>query len=704
MTALAAGYTPNNLHFYEEEMVDVDAMNDVVARIVVSRFRDAKEAKKNNSVYQGKSTVRLLREADEAMEKRYTCEQDEAMEAAFGFRPSRYYGLSATKTTEIANWRSELVSADPGALVKIVPTPDPRLSESSIAAVKLAVKRELVERMVANGIGDPNLLISVQNGRLHPAVKTFLDGKAGALREIETARITSLALGTAAKIQVKMRDVVIEGGFREAYNRFSHDQIRYGIGILRFPHWENRIVMSDRQSGKGRPKRVWKRVPTFKTVSPWNFFPSNDGDTIQDCTYVCEYKEINKLDLVRLAQDSRYDSEAIIDILENYSHKARTWLFPDASEVESVNGERGTMWAPEELVAVIHHEGEMTGQDLLEHGLKGYKATEIYEVRAEVCCGRAIRVEIVNPLSELSRSYAVAHYEDLGPGVWNAVGVPGILHNSQERLNTMFALFESNLDESTRPPLLINSEALKNPGDARNIRPGGKYEISDLMSPGTTPDPVRPVRSVSAIFQIIWPLCQQVIRQADHEVSIPSLSDLSSFGKGSLGELSARVSAAVRRIRASAYSEDRSLGDVWQVLFEHVLDENPELVENADLDLHYLGIVGLLTAEAERKAKIERLGLIAQGMQAGVVPSTVAEFGYHDALKDFGIPVESLGMDSPLVKNSIALAIQGGGIPGAGAGANAGAPQLDGRSGAISQIPTAISTPNGGGSGVVPPA
>jgi hypothetical protein len=667
----------------------------------MKRFRDASQFKSNNSVYQGKSTIKLLREADYAMEKRFTADQSAALNEAFGFCPTRYYGLSAAKTVAIANWKSELVAGDPGALVKILPTPNPRLPKSSIVKIKESVKQELVDRMLASGMGDPAMLLSVDNNRLHDSVKRFLDDKAASLRAIEQAKIVQAAMGAANKIQMLMRDTIVEGDFREAYASFSSNQIKYGVAILRFPYWQRRIILSDTQDMKGKPERSWKTVPTFQDVSPWNFFPTADGRSTADNTANMEYREINKVTLVGLASDKRYDKQAILDILEQYSMRSRTWMFPESSTTESENGQTSTYWGPEELVAVIHHEGYVTGRDLQDYGLTGYETSQTYNVRAEICCGRTIRMEVDNPTSALPRAYAATKYEDLGPGVWNAVGVPGILHDTQERVNVLYHIWENNIDWSMRPPLQTNPEALKNPADARMIRPGGKYEVSDLLGPGVSPDPIRTIRGPSAQYQILYPLIQQLIRQADAEVGVPDLADMSTFGRGSLGELSARVSQAVRRVRNAAFSEDRSMKSIWHVLFEYVLEENPEAVENADLDMNYIGVVGLLAQEQERKAKMDRLMLATQATQQGVAPPEVAKFAYQDLLRDMGVPTAELGMEDPLTANAIALAMQAG--PSVvGSGMNM-VPSLDGRSGAMGNIPTAVAAPNGAPT-AVPPA
>lgn len=646
-----------------------------------------------------------MREADYALEKRYTPEVEAAITESFGLCPTRYYGLSASKTVAIANWKAELMQ-DPGALISIKPTPNPRLPEATIKKIKEQVKQDLVRRMIDMGVGDPNMLIKVGSNRLHENVKQFLDDKADALRAVERAKINSAALAGAANVQMLMRDAAIDGDFREAYAAFTMDQVKYGIGIMRFPFMQRRVVLSSKQDMKGKPERVWKTIPTFAHVSPHNFFPMCDGRDVSTNTANMEYREFSKATLVNLASDPRYDRKAIEWVLEEYSFKSRTWLFPEYASTVSESGQSSTYWSPEEVVAVIYHEGFMTGKDLLEHGLSGYEPTKTYDVACEICAGRTIRLEVKSPTDILPRSYATTKYEDLGPGIWNCVGVPGLLQNTQDRVNILYHVWENNIDWSMRPPLQTNPDALKNPGEARSIRPGGKYEVSDMIAPGASPDPIRTIRGPSAQYQILYPLIQQLIRQADGECGVPDLSDMSTFGRGSLGELSARVSSAVRRVRSAAFSEDRSLGKIWHVLFEYVIQENPEVVENIDLDLNYIGVVGLLSQEAEKKAKMERLALVMQATQAGAATPEAAKFAYTDLLSDMGLPTDELGMENPLVSNAIAVAMQRGSTAGAGAANLAGIPQLDGRSGAMSSIPTAIAAPNGAPSpvGTPPPA
>lgn len=708
LTTLGAGAIPGRFEFWDESMgrfASAEDAADTIAAIVMDRFRSARQTKQNSTIYQGKSTVTLLREADYALEKRYTPEVEAAITESFGLCPTRYYGLSASKTVAIANWKAELMQ-DPGALISIKPTPNPRLPEATIKKIKEQVKQDLVRRMIDMGVGDPNMLIKVGSNRLHENVKQFLDDKADALRAVERAKINSAALAGAANVQMLMRDAAIDGDFREAYAAFTMDQVKYGIGIMRFPFMQRRVVLSSKQDMKGKPERVWKTIPTFAHVSPHNFFPMCDGRDVSTNTANMEYREFSKATLVNLASDPRYDRKAIEWVLEEYSFKSRTWLFPEYASTVSESGQSSTYWSPEEVVAVIYHEGFMTGKDLLEHGLSGYEPTKTYDVACEICAGRTIRLEVKSPTDILPRSYATTKYEDLGPGIWNCVGVPGLLQNTQDRVNILYHVWENNIDWSMRPPLQTNPDALKNPGEARSIRPGGKYEVSDMIAPGASPDPIRTIRGPSAQYQILYPLIQQLIRQADGECGVPDLSDMSTFGRGSLGELSARVSSAVRRVRSAAFSEDRSLGKIWHVLFEYVIQENPEVVENIDLDLNYIGVVGLLSQEAEKKAKMERLALVMQATQAGAATPEAAKFAYTDLLSDMGLPTDELGMENPLVSNAIAVAMQRGSTAGAGAANLAGIPQLDGRSGAMSSIPTAIAAPNGAPSpvGTPPPA
>ena len=116
--------------------------------------------------------------------------------------------------------------------------------------------------------------------------------------------------------------------------------------------------------------------------------------------------------------------------------------------------------------------------------------------------------------------------------------------------------------------------------------------------------------------------------------------------------------------------------------------------------MNYLGVVGLLSAEQEKRAKIERMQLTMQGIQSGMVPQEAGQFVMTDLLQDMGLPTDALGMANPMTESAIAIATsQGGVVQGTGMSM---VPQLDGRSGAMAGVQGAIAQPNGGGS-VAPP-
>jgi hypothetical protein len=99
---------------------------------------------------------------------------------------------------------------------------------------------------------------------------------------------------------------------------------------------------------------------------------------------------------------------------------------------------------------------------------------------------------------------------------------------------------------------------------------------------------------------------------------------------------------------------------------------------------------------------MERLNLSRQAVGEGAAPKEVAEYAYTDMLQDMGVPTEALGMVNPLTENAIAIATAAGPISG-GPTPSGAIPELDGRSGAISAVPTAVAAPNGAGGGPLPP-
>lgn len=668
--------------------ISVEAQ-DEMAVTVIDRYRRAKENRRNTIIHQGCSVQTLMERARSQYDREYTPQDATMMEQAFGFVPTRYYGVAQQKVNATYFWKQDLVVTSLDSMFTVNPTPYPDIDDATKEIIRRGVRNELINRMMEKGITDPNLFLDVK-GKVNPQIQDWLTAQADALKTVEQARLVSAASKTAQEIQIHMRDVLVEGGFRQAYSKYSFDQILYGRGVMRFPYRKMQPVRYHTRGG-GIGHR-WEARPTFSHVDVFEFYPVDDSDSLQTNTGNTQRTNITKAELINMARNSTstgYYAEVIHDILEDFEYQPRNWLGPDNN-----NGD-GAWWGLDETIPLLIHEGFFSGQELADMGITGVDLLDYKSARVEVVGGRTIRCELIESVKGTGRTYYQAPFNMTGPGIYDSIGLAAMVWDTEQRINRLLHLFENNADWASRPPLLRNASAFNNPADASNIFPGGQFDVEESFGvTGSMPDAVRPMHAVSAQYHLIMTQVNALLQLADNDAGIPAFAygTASNYGRSSLGEYTQRVSGSLRTVKGLAMHEDFFfIEPCFTKLYDDMLDADPDLRRGADINVVVRGMTGLLKEDMKATRQEEVLPLLLQGAQSGLVTPEAAQYGVRQLLDAAGFPVDELGMRDPVIDNALAVAASMP-TPGAPPGGQQ-VPQLDGRSGNIPE--GNVATPGG---------
>lgn len=653
---------------------------DELARVVTDRYRRAREYRDSNIIHQGKSFTALLERADHQFRREYTCEDAAAMEESFGFTPSRYLGVTQQKVLATVAWHNDLVVNNLDSMFTATPSPDPDIDPATRERIRNGVRDALLARMTEAGIADPNLLLDAR-GRPATRVQDFLQEQTLALRDVETARIVAAARSSAQKVQTKMRDMMVEGGFRQAYQHYTFDRALFGAGVMKFPDFQRRPVME--HTANGGVKMAWRTMPWFRHVRIQDFYPICDAPDTLTNTGNTEYARVTKAELVNMAKTEEYFADQIEDVLEDYEYVDRNWF----GEPRDAG-----YWEPDGTIPVLIHEGFFSGDELAEYGVPGIDRMEYVSARVEVCGWRTIRCSLQRMPHANGRTFFMSPFSKIGSNLQDCLGLAAMLWDTEQRVNRLMHLYEHNADWASRPPVLTNPSAFSNPNDANSIVPGGQYHVEDRFgATGSMPEPLRAMRTVSAQYHLLMSQVGLLLRQADEDCGIPAFAyGAQDFGRSSLGEYSQRMSNALRTIKQAALNEDiYFIEPGFRGLFHYTLDEFPELREGQDVGIMVRGMTGLLREDATARA-MDSVAPVVLGDQSGIVPQEVKEYALRQLLEQAGYPVDALGMDNPVIENALAVAANmpaPGFVPG-----GQQVPQLDGRSG----VPSAnVASPMG---------
>jgi len=671
-----------------EEIDTSEKQRDDLADVVMARYRRAKEYRDGYVVHQGRSFLHLIERAEHQFRREYTGTDAADMERAFGFCPSRYYGLTQQKVNATVAWNSDLVLNNLDSMFTVAPSPEPELDQASIDRVREQVRRELVNRMIENGVGDPNLLLTA-DGQVQSRVEQYLREQVRDLKRVEQARLVSIAGEGAQRAQTRMRDIMIKGNFRQAYMSYTLDRVLLGTGVCRFPDWQRRPML--KHSGK-KAKLEWETVAWFRHVNVRNFYPVADAIDVQTNTGNTEVTYVTKAELINMSRQDDYYGDQIRDIIEHYEYRTRNWI--DSADTNSRGDD---WWGLDQTIPLMIHEGFFSGDELAEHGITGLDSLDYVSARVEVCGARTIRCQLLTMPGGADRTYFAAPFNKLGDGLLDNIGLAGMLWDSEQRLNRLMHLFEHNIDWASRPPLLSNPNVFENPNDASNIVPGGSYKVEDrFATSGSIPEPVRTISTVSAQYHLIMSQVGAIARQADEDCGIPAFAyGAQDFGRSSLGEFSQRMSNALRTIKQAALMEDINfIEPAFTGLFHHEMRTDADMAEGQDVGVVIRGMTGLLQEDQKvmRSQQVlpALLNLSNSPNGAALVPEQALQYAVRQMLEQAGFPVDALGMGNPIIDQALATAASQpstGLTPG-----GPQVPQLDGRSG----VPSAnVASPSG---------
>lgn len=681
---------------YDDEKLK-DAARDDIAELVINRFKRGVDYKNSHIVHQGLSFQELIERASAQYRREYTPEDAKAMEEIFGFCPSRYYGLVQIKTNATRAWKRDLVVSNIDNMFTCFPSPNPDLDEASRARIRRNTQRELEQRMLDGGVTNPQMLVDARTGEPDFLVKDFLEEQVKRLAAVERARIVAQAATSAKAAHTRLRDILVEGDFRTTYSQFTHQQVLYGIGFIKFPDMQRKAVME--HVGK-RVKRKFKVVPNFRNVDVFNIFPTGDGSSLHDCTAVVELAYITKIDLINLHNTNGYYKDEILAVLDEFQSSDRNWLGIEEGAAANPFKEVD-YWDLDGTIPMLIHEGFLSGRELSEMGIKGVKDTEYVNAEVVVVGGRTIKCKLLKAPDGTERTYYGVPFIRHGAGIWDVLGMGAMLWDTEQRINRIMHVYENNLDWAARPPLLVNPEAFADTSRVLTPQPGETYEVNQdilLSTGGRLPDPMRAIQGSSAQYHLIYTQVQALLRAADEECGIPAFAyGAQDFGRASLGEYSQRMSNALRTIKEAALEEDAYfIEPAFENMFARLMQEEPELAEGQDVNMQVRGLTGLLSEDQSKTNAKETLGMLVNlNNQPGLIEPEVLRYGVRSFLEASGMPVEALGISDPTVERAMTLAASHqamqphsaiGGVGGMQGTFNAPqVPQVDGRSGGIPQ-------------------
>lgn len=345
----------------------------------------------------------------------------------------------------------------------------------------------------------PQINDAILNRVLEPMVQAAMAGAPledaqvlellGTMRDQTLNEIRAHAKTMAERMENKMEDQLLEGGFIHALNQFVDDIVTYPAAIMKGPVVRNKNLLQWKQTAAG-----WE-VVTEKTtrlewerVSPFNIYPSAEAEGIND-GYLIEKHRLSRTDLNDLIGVDGYDAGAIRMVLDLYGRGGlRDWLYDDVGQMEA-EGKSAvhTITNPDGLIDALQYWGSVPGSMLIEWGIDEKEIeepTRDYHCEVWVVGPHVIKATLnYHPLGE--KPYYKASYEEI-PGSFWGNSPCDLIRDAQTVVNAASRALVNNMGLASGPQVVVNVDRLAVGEDVTQLRPWRIWQVtSDPMGNGS---------------------------------------------------------------------------------------------------------------------------------------------------------------------------------------------------------------------------
>jgi hypothetical protein len=503
--------------------------------------------------------------------------------------------LTSVKCRAATSWlRDTLLGSGSDKPWSMDASPEPELPDEISQGLQAKLSQELMQAMQSTG--------AMPTEEDLASIATNMKDEAMELNREESAK-------RIKRMERKMEDQLLEGGWYEAFNEFIEDIVTFPFAVMKGPVKRRRKVMKW-EEGKLVPSEVirneWERVDPFNLYwAPWAW-NVNDG-------YVIERHRMTSDDLQSLLGVPGYNDDAIRTVLDEFTGGGlKEWLWVDSARATAEGKVSTEATNTDDLIDALQLWDSISGKLLVEWGVPEEDIEDqalSYPCEVWLIGGTVIRAVLnYDPLAR--KPYYLTSYE-AKPGSVDGKGVADLCRDSQAMVNATARAMANNMGISSGPQVGVNISRLPSGEDITDMHPWKIWQFqSSEFNDGTPPlsffQPSSNAQELMAVFE-------KFSERADEDTMIPKYmtgGHTPGAGRTSSG-LSMLISNAGKGIKQVINNIDKK---VIVPAIERLYHDNlryaddPDLV--GDVNISARGASSLVVKEAEAIRRNEFLQLV----------------------------------------------------------------------------------------------
>ena len=315
-----------------------------------------------------------------------------------------------------------------------------------------------------------------------PPPQSMIDSRKSELQDAISERMRDESRSAVERMERKMHDQLVEGGWEQEWAKFLHDLVTYPAA-----HFKGPIV-------RMRKRVQWMRTPdgwepqsmdtpsvVFERVDPFRCYPSANSTDPQHGAFI-EHVTLSRSDLYSLMETPGFKEDAIRGALQDYGAGGLTdWLgFAGVERQEQNLDSQDRDKGPLLDIDALEYHGPIRGRDLIDWGLPASDVPDI-DADYEACVwlvGRWVIKAQLNYDPSGTRPYFKASWEDI-PGSYWGMGLADALSDVQGVVNAAVRSLVNNMGIASGPQVAVNVDRLPPGEDISALVPWKIWQTND---------------------------------------------------------------------------------------------------------------------------------------------------------------------------------------------------------------------------------
>lgn len=435
-------------------------------------------------------------------------------------------------------------------------------------------------------------------------------------KERAESQMMAMARIEAARAEVEIEDMLVEGGWLEALDQFLDDLTTFKTAFIKGPivQQEPCLEWAPGPDGRSKPQVYFKNKMRWKRVDPFNIYPLAYA-TDTDSAPLIERHKLTGEELSSLREAPGYNKAAIDEVLRQHAQGGlHEWLSIDVEKPHAEGREIGATFANQaDTIDALQYWGSVSGKMLREWGMTVDEVPDegkFYQVEAWLI-GTWVIKAVINPDPLGRRPYYSDGYSRIPGAFWHN-SLYDMLEDCQNMCNAAARALANNLGIASGPQVDVAVDRLAAGAEITEMYPWKIWQTKSDPA-GSTARAVNFFQPTSNA-QELMAVYEKFSLMADEYSGIPRYMAGFNEGSGGAGRtasgMSMMIGNASKSIKQLISSIDmRVISLSVGRLYEQQIQFNPNM--RGDLRIVARGATSLATREAAQVRRNEFLQFTA---------------------------------------------------------------------------------------------